>query len=66
MLASKPNFPFTPANLRIPLLLVGVVNDECAALIWIVGPRFCHHGFQVLAESGMNFIHVGDELIHLL
>src|SRR5438067_1466025 len=61
MLAGKPDFAFAAANLRIPLLLVGVVNDECAALIWIADPRLCHYSFQVLAKARVNFIHVGDE-----
>lgn len=66
MLASKPDFAFAPANLRIPLLLVGMINDERTALVWIVDPGLSHHSFQVLAKSGMNFIHVGDELLDSL
>ena len=63
MLAGKPDFAFAAANGWMPLLLVGMIDNVGTALVWIVGPRFCDHGLQMLADPRMNFIHVGDDLL---
>src|SRR6266480_2216839 len=63
MFAGKPYFPFTPAYVRIPLLLVGMIDDECALLPWIVRPGFCDYRLQVLSQAGMDFIHITDQLL---